>query len=108
MSASVLGSYSIAVLWSRPISAHGDIAEYRIYYSISSNRKTADDEVVAAVSGLETTVYLKNLSPFTSYVVQVIAVIISRINSKFFEGRRSSEVSVQTAEAGRHFVYMYM
>ena len=103
MSAVSLSSHSVSVSWSQPTTPYGIIAKYKIYYGIASSKfkgEAADNEVVAAVSGSETTVILTDLSPFTVYILRVTAVYVRQYDGTFLEGIASNEVSVQTAEAG--------
>ena len=102
VSAVPLSSHSVSVSWSQPITPHGIIAVYKIYYRAASKAKqeAADNEVVVAVSGSETTLSLTNLSPFTVYIIKVTAANVRQNDGKFLDGIASNEISVQTAEAG--------
>ena len=100
MNAVSLSLHIVSVSWLQPTTPHGIIAKYKIYYRIPSKRETADNEVVAAVSGSETTVNLTDLSAFTLYMIKVAAVNVRRSDNESLEGPASEEVSVQTAKAG--------
>ena len=102
VSATLLGSYSVEVSWSQPINPRGIVAKYKIYYRVSSKQKMSDDQDITTVSGLETTVNLTSLFPFTLYFIQVTAVNVRRSDGKVLEGTASKKVSVKTAEAGMH------
>ena len=103
VSAVSLSLHSVSVSWLQPITPHGDIAKYKIYYRIPSKtrREVPNNEVFANVSGSETTVNLTDLSPFTLYMIKVTAVNVRQYDNKSLEGLASEEVSVRTGGEGK-------
>ena len=95
ISISSAAARSVTISWKPPMQPNGNISAYRVFI-----RQSDGDEIPHSVKFSATSLRLMSLKPYTTYLVEVIAVNIRSIDNHTLNGQRSNVTTFTTSQSG--------
>ena len=95
VSISSVAARSVTISWKPPMQPNGNISAYQVFI-----RQSDGDEIPHSVKFSATSLRLMSLKPYTTYLVEVIAVNIRSIDNHTLNGQRSNVTTFTTSQSG--------